>query len=98
MPTRLIAPTKYSLATAEAGCSSRHRYWDRPRLVADGVNTIRAPARPNAPRAPGQAGAPPALGEVPVVADVHADPADRGIEGRVAHVAGPEVELLPEAL
>ena len=26
---------KYSLATAEAGCSSRHRYCDRPRLVAD---------------------------------------------------------------
>ncbi len=48
MPTRLIAPTKYSLATAEAGCSSRHRYCDRPRLVADGLNTILAPARPSA--------------------------------------------------
>src|SRR6266566_4269306 len=39
----------------------------------------------------------PALREVPVVADVDADPADRGVERRVAEVAGPEVELLPEA-
>src|SRR6202050_1860737 len=46
----------------------------------------------------GQAERPPALGEVPVVADVHADPADRGVEDRVAEVARPEVELLPEAL
>src|SRR5215472_5017552 len=49
------------------------------------------------PRA-GQAERPPALGEVPVVADVHADPARRGVEHRVAHVARPEVELLPEPL
>src|SRR5580693_9391645 len=49
------------------------------------------------PRA-GQAERPPALGEVPVVADVHADSARRGVEGRVAHVARPEVELLPEPL
>ena len=48
MPTRLIAPMKYSLATAEAGCSSCHRYDDRPRLVADGLNTICAPSRPSA--------------------------------------------------
>src|SRR5207244_467595 len=37
------------------------------------------------------------LREVPVVADVHADLADRGVEHRVAHVARTEVELLPEA-
>src|SRR5690349_19534561 len=49
-------------------------------------------------RGPGQAERSPALGEVPVVADVHADPARRGVEDRVAHVAGAEVELLPEAL
>ena len=30
MPTRLIAPMKYSLATADAGCSSFQRYADRP--------------------------------------------------------------------
>ena len=41
---------------------------------------------------------PGALGEVAVVADVDADLADRGLEHRVAEVAGPEVELLPEAL
>src|SRR6266566_4632070 len=46
----------------------------------------------------GQAERPPALGEVPVVADVYADPARRGVEDRVAGVARPEVELLPEAL
>src|SRR5215207_3997583 len=40
---------------------------------------------------------PPALREVPVVADVDPDAADRGVEGRIAEVAGPEVELLPEA-
>ena len=40
----------------------------------------------------------PALGEVPVVADVDADPADGGVPHRPAQVAGPEVELLPEAL
>ena len=57
--------------------------------MADGLNTIRGA---------GQAERPPALGEVPVVADVHADPADRGVEDRVAQVARPEVELLPEAL
>src|SRR5918992_3641556 len=39
-----------------------------------------------------------ALREVAVVADVDADLADRGVEHRIAHVAGPEVELLPEAL
>src|SRR5215217_9021382 len=38
----------------------------------------------------------PPLREVPVVADVDADPADRGVEHRIAQVAGPEVELLPE--
>ncbi len=36
--------------------------------------------------------------EVPVVADVHADLADRRLEHRVAEVARAEVELLPEAL
>jgi hypothetical protein len=35
---------------------------------------------------------------VPVVADVDADLADRGVEDRVAQVAGTEVELLPEAV
>jgi hypothetical protein len=35
---------------------------------------------------------------VAVVADVDADLADGGVEHRVAEVAGPEVELLPEAL
>src|SRR5712691_11465479 len=46
----------------------------------------------------GQAECPPALGEVPVVADVDADPPDGGVEDRIAEVAGPEVELLPEPL
>src|SRR5579859_3403703 len=46
----------------------------------------------------GQAERPPALGEVPLVADVHADPAHRGVEHRVAEVPGAEVVLLPEAL
>ena len=41
---------------------------------------------------------PGAFGEVAVVADVHADLADRGLEDRVAEVARPEVELLPEPL
>ena len=41
---------------------------------------------------------PGALREVPVVADVHADLADGRLEHRIAEVAGPEVELLPEAL
>src|SRR5487761_8452 len=40
---------------------------------------------------------PPPLGEVPVVADVDADPAHGSLEHRVAAVARPEVELLPEA-
>ena len=35
-------------ATADAGCSSCHRYDDRPRCVADGLNTISAPFRPSA--------------------------------------------------
>ena len=35
---------------------------------------------------------------MPVVADVHADPADGGLEHRVAEVPRSEVELLPEAL
>ena len=47
---------------------------------------------------PGQPQRPPALGEVPVVADVDADGADRGLEHRPAEVAGLEVVLLPEAL
>src|ERR687898_2117691 len=47
---------------------------------------------------PGEAERPPALREVPVVADVDADLADRGVEHGVPEVAGPEVELLPEAL
>src|SRR5215471_7530017 len=46
----------------------------------------------------GQAERPPALGEVPLVADVDADPAHRGVEHRVPEVAGAEVVLLPEAL
>src|SRR5215475_1240696 len=46
----------------------------------------------------GQAERPPALGEMPLVADVDADPADRGVEHRVAEVAGAEVVLLPEPL
>ena len=40
----------------------------------------------------------PTLGEVPVVADVHADLADGRLEDRVSTVARAEVELLPEAL
>src|SRR5262249_51413910 len=39
-----------------------------------------------------------ALREVAVVADVHADLADRGLEDGIAHVPRAEVELLPEAL
>src|SRR3954451_13249726 len=63
---------------------------------------LRQPARgrrrvEHDPRA-AQAQRAPALGEVPLVADVHADLADRSVEHRVAEVAGPEVELLPEAL
>src|SRR4026208_1633802 len=45
-----------------------------------------------------EAEGPGALGEVAVVADVDADLADGRLEDRVAHVPGPEVELLPEAL
>src|SRR5439155_1522100 len=41
---------------------------------------------------------PRALGEVAVVADVHADLPHGGVEDRVAEVAGAEVELLPEAV
>src|SRR5215470_3418005 len=46
----------------------------------------------------GQAESPPPLGEVPLVTDVDADPADRGVEHRVAEVAGTEIVLLPEPL
>src|SRR5215510_6152779 len=46
----------------------------------------------------GQAERPPAFGEVPVITDVDAYPSGRGVEHRVAEVAGPEVELLPEPL
>src|SRR6201996_6802589 len=45
---------------------------------------------------PAQAQRPPAFGEVPLVADVDADLADRGVEHRVAEVARAEVVLLPE--
>ena len=48
MPTLLIAPTKYSLATAAAGCSSFQRYDESPREVAEGLKTISAPFRPSA--------------------------------------------------
>ncbi|KAG1647452.1 CTP pyrophosphohydrolase [Nymphon striatum] len=40
----------------------------------------------------------PAFGEVPVIADVHADLAHGGVKHRVAQIAGPEVELLPETV
>src|SRR5215813_4007850 len=46
----------------------------------------------------GQAERPPALREMPLVADVDADPAHRGVEHRVAEVAGTEVVLLSEPL
>src|SRR6266536_3765496 len=39
-----------------------------------------------------------ALREMAVVADIHADLAHRRLEDGIAQVAGPEVELLPEAL
>src|SRR5256714_868138 len=45
-----------------------------------------------------QAERPGTLGEVTVVADVDADLADGGLEHRIAQVAGPEIELLPEPL
>ncbi|HEY0871357.1 MAG TPA: hypothetical protein VGD55_13230 [Acidothermaceae bacterium] len=35
---------------------------------------------------------------MPVVTDVDADLPDRGVEDRKAEIAGPEVELLPEAV
>ena len=41
---------------------------------------------------------PRALREVPVVADVHADLADGGVEHGVPHVPRTEVELLPEPI
>src|SRR6202035_535892 len=44
-----------------------------------------------------QAERPPPFREAPVVADVDADLARRGVEHRVTPVARPEVELLPEA-
>src|SRR2546430_17581397 len=50
-PTRLIAPTKYPLATACAGCSNFQRYSESPATVADGLKTISAPFNPSA-RAP----------------------------------------------
>ena len=48
MPTRLIAPMKYSLATADGGLLELPQVADSPRLVADGLNTISAPLRPSA--------------------------------------------------
>src|SRR6266508_1802394 len=47
---------------------------------------------------PGQAQCAPPLREVPLVADVDADPADRGVAHLAAPVAATEVELLPEPL
>ena len=44
-----------------------------------------------------EAEAAPPFGEVPVVADVHTDLADGGLEDRIAVGAGREIELLPEA-
>ena len=57
---------------------------DRRRRVEDDLRPVQA-----------EAAGP--FGEVAVVADVDADLADPGVEDRVAEVAGPEVELLPEA-
>src|SRR4051794_29320912 len=39
---------------------------------------------------------PPPFREVAVVADVHADPADRGVEDRIPALARAEVEILPK--
>src|ERR1035437_5136485 len=41
---------------------------------------------------------PPTLGEMTVVADVHADRSDGGLEDRITEIAGAKVELLPEPL
>ena len=46
----------------------------------------------------GQTQRPPSLREVAVVTDVDPDPSHRGIEDRIAGVAGTKVELLPETL
>ena len=56
--------------------------------MAEGLKTISAPFKPKRARA---------FGEVAVVADVDADLGEAEVEDRVAEVAGPEVELLPEA-
>jgi hypothetical protein len=59
-------------ATAAAGCSMRHRYSLRPgggRRVEHDLGAVEAERTP-------------ALGEVAVVADVHADLADGGVEDR----------------
>ena len=50
-PGRLIAPTKYWLATACEGISSFQRYSLNPATVALGLKTISAPLRPSS-RAP----------------------------------------------
>src|SRR6185503_3945556 len=38
-----------------------------------------------------------ALGEVPVVTDVHADTRECSVETRIPEIAGPEIKLLPES-
>jgi hypothetical protein len=56
---------------------------DRRRRVEDDLGAVEAEFAP-------------ALGEVAVVTDIDADLTDRGVEDRIAEVAGPKVELLPE--
>ena len=76
-----------AVGDGRAGPSTSHSRLREPGLggvrVEDHVGAVEAELAPS-------------LREVPVVADVDADLADRGVEHRVALVAGTEVELLPE--
>ena len=88
MPTRLIAPTKYPLATACAGCSSFQRYsrkpGDRRRRIKDDLGAV----QPKTSRT---------LGKMPVVANVNADAGERRVETRIAEIARTEIKLFPKA-
>src|SRR5579862_9376233 len=87
VPTRLIAATKYPLATAWAGCSSSHRYSESPATVADGLNTISAPLAEDSR----------AFREVTVIANINADSRVLCFKHWIAEIAGCEIKLLPKS-
>src|SRR5688572_7668841 len=75
---------------------------DRRRRLLEAPDVLGQPAvrgrRVEHDLRPVESDRPPPLREVPVVADVDADLADRGVEDRVSARSGREVELLPEPL